>query len=121
MSRATYTTDQFIMAIPGTGGIISAIARKVGCGWHTAARYIDQHATVKQAYDDECERVLDLAETKTIKAIEDGDLQMVRYYLSTKGRKRGYVERTEQEVKQSGAVTFRVVYGDDGSNANGEG
>lgn len=120
MSRATYTTDQFILAIPGTGGIISAIARKVGCGWHTAARYIEQHATVKQAYDDECERVLDLAETKTIKAIEDGDMQMVRYYLSTKGRKRGYVERQEVTGGDGGPVTLRVVYGNDGDNANGK-
>jgi len=26
-----YTAEQFIKAIPGTGGIISAIARKVDC------------------------------------------------------------------------------------------
>jgi len=120
MTRAVYTAEQFIKAIPGSGGIISTIARRVGCGWHTARDYVDKHPSVKQAYDDECEAVLDLAESKTIKAIEAGDMQTVRYYLSTKGRKRGYVERTEQEVKQSGAVTFRVVYGDDGSNANGQ-
>ncbi len=29
-------------------------------------------------------------------------MQTVRYYLSTKGRKRGYVERTEQEVAVRG-------------------
>ena len=27
---------EFIKAIPGTGGIISAIARKVDCEWNTA-------------------------------------------------------------------------------------
>jgi hypothetical protein len=31
-----YTAEQFIKAIPGTGGIISAIARKVDCEWNTA-------------------------------------------------------------------------------------
>ena len=35
-----FTAKQFIKAIPGTGGIISALADKVGCGWHTAKRYI---------------------------------------------------------------------------------
>ena len=62
MTRAVYTAEQFIKAIPGSGGIISTIARRVGCGWHTARDYVDKHPSVKQAYDDECEAVLDLAE-----------------------------------------------------------
>jgi len=33
MTRAVYTAEQFIKAIPGSGGIISTIARRVGCGW----------------------------------------------------------------------------------------
>jgi hypothetical protein len=119
MTRAVYTAEQFIKAIPGSGGIISTIARRVGCGWHTARDYVDKHPSVKQAYDDECEAVLDLAESKTIKAIEAGDMQTVRYYLSTKGRKRGYVERQEVTGGDGGPVTLRVVYGNDGENANG--
>lgn len=119
MTRAVYTAEQFIKAIPGSGGIISTIARRVGCGWHTARDYVDKHPSVKQAYDDECEAVLDLAESKTIKAIEAGDMQTVRYYLSTKGRKRGYVERQEITGENGGPVTLRVVYGNDGENANG--
>jgi hypothetical protein len=95
-----FKTQQFIDAIPGTGGIVSAIARKVGCAWHTARKYIDAHPTVRLAYDSECESVLDLAEAQTIKAIKDGDTQMIRYYLSTKGKRRGYTERLELEIDE---------------------
>ena len=55
----SYTAQTFIDAIPGTGGIVSAIARKVGCEWNTARKYIDNYPTVKAAYDAECEAMLE--------------------------------------------------------------
>jgi hypothetical protein len=104
------TVQQFLDAIPGTGGIITAIAKRVGCTWHTARKYIDRHPSVRAAYDAECESVLDLAEAKTIEAIRDGDGTMIRYYLSTKGKSRGYSERTQ--IEALGDVVLRVIYGD---------
>jgi len=112
-----YLAQQFIDAIPGTGGIITAIAKKVGCDWHTAKKYIDTYATVGQAYQDECEKVLDLAESKVIEMIHASDGQMVRYYLSTKGKRRGYTERQEITGADGGEVHIRVTYdGIDGTS-----
>ena len=90
-----YTAEQFIKAMPGTGGIVTLIANKVGCTWHTCRKWIDRHPTVREAWDAECEAILDLAESKAIGAIKKGDAQMVRWYLSTKGKQRGYTERHE--------------------------
>ena len=90
-----YKAQDFIDAIPGTGGIISAIAKKVGCAWHTVRKYIDTYPTINRAYQDECEKILDLAESKLIEAINERDGPMIRYYLSTKGKTRGYSERLE--------------------------
>jgi hypothetical protein len=103
----TYKAEQFIGAIPGTGGIITAVARRVGCDWDTAKKYIEQHPSVAKAYQNECESVLDLAEAKTIELIKDGDVQMIRYYLSTKGKRRGYVERTEHSGPDGGAIVMK--------------
>lgn len=104
-----YKAQQFIDVIPGSGGIISTIARRAGCAWHTAKKYIELYSTVKGAYDDECEAVLDMAESKVIEAMNDGDGPMLRYYLSTKGKARGYVERVQQEItgKDGGAVELK--------------
>ena len=104
MGKELFTAQQFIEAIPGTGGIITAIARKVGCAWHTAKKYIDNYATIQRAYQDECESILDLAEAKVISAIKDGDSQMIRYYLSTKGKRRGYSERHEITGAEGGPL-----------------
>ena len=92
-----YSAEQFIRAIPGTGGIISAIARKVNCDWHTAKKYVTEYATVKKVYDAEKEGILDLAEAKLIEAIRDGDMPAIKFYLTTKGKDRGYVERQQVE------------------------
>jgi hypothetical protein len=112
MARDLYTATQFIEAIRGSGGIVSTIAKRVGCTWHTARKYIDDYPTVTRAYADETESVTDLAETALIKAIQDGDIGAVKYYLSTKGKHRGYVERQELTGADGGAV---VVEWDDGS------
>jgi len=104
VGKELFTAQQFIEAIPGTGGIITAIARKVGCAWHTAKKYIDNYATIQRAYQDECESILDLAEAKVISAIKDGDSQMIRYYLSTKGKRRGYSERHEITGAEGGPL-----------------
>lgn len=115
-NKDQFTAKQFIEAIPGTGGIVSAIAKKVGCTWHTAKKYIDKHPTIKQAYEDECEAVLDMTETQAIKAIKKGDGPMIRYMLSTKGKHRGYVERVEN--KQVDEVVFTVKYDKTGRGSN---
>lgn len=98
--RNQYKAEKFIDAIKDSGGIVSTIAKRVGCDWHTAKKYIDTYATVTQAYQDECERVLDLAESKTIEMINEKDGTMIRYYLSTKGKHRGYTEK--QQIEHTG-------------------
>ena len=105
-----YTTQEFIDAIAGTGGIVSAIARKVGCDWNTAKKYIDTYPTVRAAYDAECEAMLDLAESTVLKNIKDGDTQDAKWYLTKKGKRRGYGDSMEVTGEGGGPVTFRVIY-----------
>ena len=104
-----YTAQDFKTAIPGTGGIISTIARKVGCDWTTAKKYITTMPTVQQAYQDECESVLDMAEGVLMKGIKGGDTADAKWYLSRKGKRRGYVERQEVSGADGGPIKKEVV------------
>ena len=94
MANGNYTAQKFIDAIPGSGGIISTIAKRVGCHWHTAQKYLEM-PTVQAAYADECEMIVDLAEGTVIKSIKDGDVSAAKWYLTMKAKGRGYVERQE--------------------------
>ena len=80
----SYKAQDFIEAIPGTGGIIDTIRKRVGCDWHTAKKYITGFATVNEAYQDECERVSDMAHSVVINAINEGDIATAKWYLSKK-------------------------------------
>jgi hypothetical protein len=130
MSTDRYTAQQFIDAIPGSGGIISVIARKVGCDWRTADKYCRNYATVKTAWEAEKASTLDLAEAiildnlrlakqaqqtkvdpvtgKTIpgEIVETGD---ARWVLATIGKERGYTERHEVTGAEGGPLVLRYT------------
>ena len=110
--NGNYTAAQFIKAIPKSAGIISTIAKRVGCTWHTAKKYIESMPTIRRAYMDESESILDLGETALYQAVKDREAWAVKYLLSTKGKGRGYTER--KEIEASGSVT--VVSWDDTHN-----
>lgn len=109
-SRELYTAEQFITAIKGSAGIISTIAKRVGCEWNTAKKYIEAHPSIKNAWENERETVLDMAETQLIKAVQCGKDWAVKYTLSTIGKKRGYVERQEVVGPDGDAIKIEVEY-----------
>jgi hypothetical protein len=104
-----YKAQDFIDAIPSSGGIISTIARKLSCSWDTVNRAIKDYPTVKSAYDNECEKVLDMAESVLLKNIENGDSADAKWYLSRKGKRRGYVERSEVTGADGDAIPVAFV------------
>ena len=76
-----FTAQQFIEALPGTGGIISTLADRLGCEWHTARKGIDRWPTVKQAWRNERAKISDKAQSNVIKAIGDEDLPTSKWWL----------------------------------------
>jgi hypothetical protein len=121
--RERFTAQQVIDAIKDTGGIKAEAARRLGCDWRTVDRYIKNYATVRQAYEQECETVLDLAESIMLKNLQLARKQQdeqntivdtgdAKWVLSMKGRKRGYAptQRQEWEGKDGGPLVIKVVY-----------
>ena len=101
---------KILQAIPDSGGIMTIIAGRLGVAWHTAQRAIESYPETQQAYQDEQERILDLAESKLYDSIQRGESQDVKWYLSKKGKKRGYGEQID--VNQSGVTKVIVEYVD---------
>ena len=116
--NGNYTAGQFIEAIPTSGGIISTIAARVGCEWHTAKKYIVEYATVKAAYDDECSKVVDKAESVIIKSLQDDDVSTAKWYLTMKGSDRGYMQTQRSEISGPDGGPIVVVNWDDGGDTD---
>jgi hypothetical protein len=127
-NREQYTAQQFIDAIKDSAGIISTIAARVGCDWWTADRYIKKYSTVQAAYDAEVEKGLDIAESVVLGNIRAASKQQrdtmygaivdsadAKWYLSRKGKRRGYVERSE--VTGADGAPLVIEYVNDWRNA----
>jgi hypothetical protein len=96
---------EVLAAIPGTFGVITAVARRLGVDRDTVMNYRTRWPPVQAALKAEGERLLDLAEAKLFKrALEDENERCLFYLLDNKGRSRGY-GRQSVEVQHTGEVT----------------
>lgn len=102
-----YENTTIKKAIEDSGGIIATIAERLGCEWHTAKKYIEASEDTKRAYEAETESVIDLAESKLIENIGANDNTAIIFYLKTKGKKRGYIEKTQLE--HSGEIKTEII------------
>lgn len=107
----SYTAKDFLRAVPGSGGIISEIADRVGCSWITAKRNIEKYTSVKAAVDAERESMLDLAEVKLVQAVDKGDPWAIKFILATLGKTRGFTEK--REIENTGSPIVEVVFADE--------
>ena len=95
MANAKFTTEQVEAALQASAGIRSAAAMKLGCSARTIRNYLDRSPQLREVEAEIVDQNLDLAETKLLTAIRDGNLTAVIFYLKTKGKARGYTERAE--------------------------
>lgn len=106
---------ELLAAIEGCRGIISTVAARLHVGWHTAERAINDSEKAREAMSDEEETTLDFVEGKAIQRINEGDGTMIRFYLATKGKKRGftYDEKLEaDEAAEDNELTIEIVDGE---------
>ena len=90
-----------LAAIEDSNGFVTTIAARLHCSWHAADNAIKASAAAMQAIKDEEEKTLDFVEGKAIKKINEGDGSMIRFYLATKGKKRGYTYDEKLEADES--------------------
>ena len=109
--QSKFTAAQVIAAIEGTGGIKTVVAQKLKCHRHTVDRYIERYPTVQQAYEDECEKVGDFAESVLVQNIRLAfqtqaeekipvDSSDARWYLERK-RRNEFARKQELDVSST--------------------
>ena len=96
-------------AIEGSNGLYTTIASRLGCEWHTAKTHVEKYPETLEAYNNETESILDLAETKLHENINDNDNTAIIFYLKTKGKKRGYIERLDIDHTSKGESLVKPI------------
>lgn len=85
-------------------GNIAAIARSFGVARGTIQKRIDASPELQKALRDAREGMTDNAESALYKLILDGNVAAIIFYLKTRAKNRGYVERTEVTGADGGPI-----------------
>lgn len=107
--------ENFLLALEKSGGIITPAAQNAKVSrqtiFHWRKEDADFNAKVTAKIEEVTEMVLDVAEAALMKNIQNGDMNAIKFYLSTKGRGRGYSLRYDVDMELS-LIRPRIVYED---------
>ena len=95
MTKTDILKANLLEALEKSLGVVTTACSKVGCSRETFYKYCKEDEEFKSKVDDISNVTLDFAESQLHKQIMDGNTTATIFYLKTKGKKRGYIERTE--------------------------
>ena len=102
------TTDihkkAMIEALEKSLGVVTTACKSVGIARQTHYEWLKEDDNYRKSVEDISDVALDFAESQLHKQIKDGEVSSTIFYLKTKGKKRGYIEKQEMDLNHSGGV-----------------
>jgi hypothetical protein len=95
MNKTEHTKKALLQALEKSLGVVTSACKKIGVGRTTYYDWYNSDPEFKKQVDDLQNVALDMAESQLHKQILDSNTSATIFYLKTKGKNRGYVERTE--------------------------
>ena len=90
-------------------GIVSYACKNAGISRNTFYSWCREDEKFKQAVNEISEENIDIVESKLLQKIQDNDLTAIIFFLKTKGRKRGYVEKTEIDGDINPSLKVEII------------
>ena len=106
-NKIQHTKKALIEALEKSLGVVTTACKQVGIDRTTFYRYYKEDEKFKKQVDDLSNVAKDFAESQLFKRIQDGNPTATIFYLKTKAKDRGYVER--QEIQHTGDVKTEVI------------
>tara|TARA_Y100001937_G_scaffold107291_1_gene149813 strand:+ start:457 stop:837 length:381 start_codon:yes stop_codon:yes gene_type:complete len=91
----TLKKQALIEALEKSLGVVTTACKSVGIARSTYYEWLAKDEHFKKDVASITELALDFAESQLHKQIQDGSTTATIFYLKTKGKKRGYIERHE--------------------------
>lgn len=93
--RTELAKKAMIEALEKNLGIVTKACRETNCSRSAHYRWMEEDPDYKEAVDNISDVVLDFAETSLYKQIKAGKETATIFFLKTKGRHRGYIEKQQ--------------------------
>ena len=95
-------------------GVVTIACKKLGLPRSTFYKWLKEDQKFAKEVRDIENIALDFAESQLHNQIEDGNTSATIFYLKTKGKKRGYIERSELDLN-SGDEPIKINIKIDGT------
>jgi hypothetical protein len=105
MDKTEQHKKAMLDALEKSLGVVTAACKTVGVGRTTHYLWMRQDPEYKAAVEELSDVAIDFAESQLHKQIKDGNSTATIFFLKTKGKKRGYVERQEVDVNFGQAIS----------------
>ena len=112
MTNSDITKKAMLEALEKSLGIVTSACKSVDISRETHYRWLREDVEYKAAVDSLTDVALDFAESQLHKQIKDGNSTATIFFLKTKGKKRGYVERQELDVSTGKMFQIEVLGND---------
>lgn len=87
--------SKMINALQDSLGIVTMAAKKINIARSTHYLWMKDDPEYRQQVEDIQDLTLDFVESQLHKQIQNGEVASTIFYMKTKGKKRGYIERSE--------------------------
>jgi wyosine [tRNA(Phe)-imidazoG37] synthetase (radical SAM superfamily) len=108
VNKTLQQKKKLLEALEESLGVVTTACEKAKVTRTTFYNYYNDDPEFKKAADSIEDVAIDFAETQLYKQIKDGNPTSTIFYLKTRGKRRGYVEK--QEMEHSGDITIKVRY-----------
>jgi len=100
----------FLTVLSRKAGSVTDACKAINVGRHTYYDWIKVDEEFKAACEEITESLIDNAESKLHKAINNGQAWAICFFLKCRAKHRGYVERQEVSGPDGGPSMFHIVF-----------
>ena len=99
MSKTEQKKEALLVALEMSLGVVTTACKRVGITRGTYYNWLKDDKKFREAVQDINNIALDFAESKLYELIKTNNVPATLFYLKTKGKSRGYIERSEVSVE----------------------
>jgi len=101
-----HSKKEFLDALERSLGVVTTAAKVCNIARTTHYRWLDEDEEYAEAVKDIQESAIDFAESSLHQQIKDKVPSSTIFYLKTKGKNRGYVEKQQIEINEPKPFTW---------------
>jgi hypothetical protein len=102
MTKTDIHKKAMLEALEKSLGVVTTACKAVGIARQTHYEWMKEDEAYRSAVNNIDDLVLDFAESKLHKQIDSGDTTATIFFLKTRGKRRGYIEKSSLDFTSNG-------------------